>query len=58
MSFNQRDFLQWAQQQQNVGGPGFDTRNSRERLEREQQTKPNNNPSSDKSNGKPDSNKQ
>ena len=50
MSFNQRDFLQWAQQQQNVGGPGFDTRNSRERLEREQQTKPNNNDTSDKTN--------
>jgi len=58
MSFNQRDFLHWAQQQQNPGGPGFDNRNSRERLEREQQPKSNNNPSSDKSNGKPDSNKQ
>jgi hypothetical protein len=55
MSFNQRDFLQWAQNQQNVGGPGFDTRNSRERLEREQQTKPNNNDTSDKTNDRSDS---
>ena len=60
MSFNRQDFLHWAQNQQSAGGPGFDNRNSRERLENQTPQKKqqnNTNNTSDRINDVPDNEK-